>query len=135
MVVESTQCRQCGDVFEQSGRGCPRIWCVRCRPPAPPVDAETLRVNAERRKQQTCAHCGREFTGRLRKYCERRCYVAAATARNLERYGVYRKRRIPRTCELCGAEYLPSYGGQRTCGRECGVVLASNTRAARRKDG
>src|ERR1019366_769522 len=64
-----TRCRQCGDVFEQAGRGRPRVYCERCRPPAPPVDAETRRVNAERKQHpQLCAHCGREFVGRLRKY-------------------------------------------------------------------
>jgi ribosomal protein S27AE len=32
-------------------------------------------------------------------------------------------RRRPRNCEICGAEYRPTYGAQRTCGRSCGVTL------------
>lgn len=28
-----------------------------------------------------------------------------------------------RTCEVCGAEYTPTYKEQRTCGRVCGMVL------------
>lgn len=32
-------------------------------------------------------------------------------------------RRRPRTCEICSKTYVPTYGAQRTCGRECGVLL------------
>lgn len=32
-------------------------------------------------------------------------------------------RSTPRTCEICTATYLPTYGAQRTCGRRCGKVL------------
>lgn len=28
-----------------------------------------------------------------------------------------------RTCEICGTEYRPTYGEQRTCGRRCGAAL------------
>jgi len=28
-----------------------------------------------------------------------------------------------RTCEVCGAVYRPTYGGQRTCSRSCGLFL------------
>lgn len=33
--------------------------------------------------------------------------------------------RRSRTCEACAKPYVPSYGGQRTCGRECGRKIYS----------
>jgi hypothetical protein len=36
-----------------------------------------------------------------------------------------------RACEICAAEYQPTYGDQRTCGRTCGVKLKNRQRLAK----
>jgi hypothetical protein len=38
--------------------------------------------------------------------------------------------RAARTCEMCGGHYHPSYGEQRTCGRQCGRALQRRNRLA-----
>jgi 5-methylcytosine-specific restriction endonuclease McrA len=36
-----------------------------------------------------------------------------------------------RACEICGVHYHPSHGGQRSCSRACGVLLARRNRMAK----
>ena len=89
---------------------------------------------------QTCVGCGETFYGRKRQYCGSlvcKRTIDAARARTaranwtpeqrqnhrqrLDRLGS--NRRKLRICEVCGADYRPTYGEQRTCGRACGVAL------------
>jgi predicted nucleic acid-binding Zn ribbon protein len=37
------------------------------------------------------------------------------------------------TGPLCSAAYVPTYGAQRTCSRDCGVILRRNRKLEQRK--
>jgi len=106
-------CPVCGKMLPaRAGKGRPRLYCSdECRSRA----RVSRRVPRPRKPRQThpCVVCGAPVVGQ-RKTCSEACR---------------RKRRATSTaasrhiCEMCGAQYRPTYTGQRTCSRECGRFL------------
>ena len=61
-----------------------------------------------------CVQCGREFTGRKRKYCHRGCMEAAKSSRRR------RDPSPPADCQQCGTTFQPSWAGQtHYCSARC----------------
>lgn len=91
-------CEQCGDQFSSSRKEA-RFCGLSC-------------AGAARRKHFVCTVSGCERGHRAHGLCDLHM-------------GTIRKSRVKqsRDCEMCGAEYGPTYAAQRTCGRECGLAL------------
>lgn len=105
-------CAVCGRPLPGHHRGRPRSYCSdACKARA----KLGRRVRRPRKPRQThpCVVCGAPVVGQ-RKTCSEACR---------------RKRRATSTaasrhiCEMCWAQYRPTYTGQRTCSRECGRFL------------
>lgn len=122
MAAAGVSCARCGaQLPKQEGVGRPRKYChnpCRRRHVAPSTRERTRewhRRKAEEQRSQpkVCAHCGKTFYGRKRKYCEFACTRAANTARQ-RRNVTYRG-----NCEECGGRYETIVPHQRFCSRSC----------------
>ena len=69
------------------------------------------------RLPMACLFCGKEFTGRKRRYCSQECqYKANEQAKHDTR--VIRGP-VERACERCGQVFTPTHGGMKYCSKEC----------------
>lgn len=105
-------CPVCGKMLPAHSRGRPRRYCsAECKQRA----KAGRRLRRPRKAPQThpCVVCGTPVVGQ-RKTCSDACHrKSLGTSKATSRH----------TCEMCGAQYRPTYTGQRTCSRECGRFL------------
>jgi 5-methylcytosine-specific restriction endonuclease McrA len=102
--------------------------------------------------QHTCARCGAQFSGRLKRYCSRACCIKAKNAANAERRAndagrVYAPRTFAglngapvthtlHTCRVCGVGFYPKNADRtRCCGRKCGLLWGSTKTVAKLNGG
>jgi hypothetical protein len=115
--------RACGSEADSKCRACHaethREWRAR-NPEAVAAYNEARRIGP---RECTCVVCGAVFTAGERGPASTRCKDCRTKAKR-------GTRRRPRVCEVCGDSYRPTYGAQRTCGRECGVVMRARKAAA-----
>jgi hypothetical protein len=118
---KSDQCAGCGKPVHRAKTSAAKISCNECRR----AGRGPVRKRAADLEARPCPACGAIFTPKRRgdgnhtASCSFACSV-------ILRYGSATevpRGRSPRGCEMCGETYEPSYGGQRTCGRACGVEL------------
>lgn len=107
----------CGRLMWRGTGGLPpgEAMCRQCRLAHPAT-----------RVGKACTICQRETLGR-RTTCSAACFEARL-AQVQELGAASRRRPEPHRCEVCSAAFRPTYGGQRTCGRTCGVVLKERNR-------
>jgi endogenous inhibitor of DNA gyrase (YacG/DUF329 family) len=118
--VRCRPCRNRDSRLDREGRSRPkRVYT--------PADLE--RIKARYRELHpletvTCPVCGESFERRSegqKRFCSTRCQ---GRDKRRQRPAGKAGRPFSRTpCEVCGVVYRRTYGGQRTCGRECGWTL------------
>lgn len=93
-------CADCGKLLYSSATSLPPGLrrCLDCRRANP----------APKRRGSLCSVCGEPKTSNGDRPC-RKCDGS--------------RPRGVRQCEICGEDYKPTYGAQRTCGRVCGDTL------------
>lgn len=79
-------------------------------------------LQTQRKKQivRVCQNCGKEFTGRIGKFCCNKCYQQFR----------YRTETVERTCIVCGKTFWASKHSQgKTCSHRCAGKLSYSGKA------
>lgn len=112
--VPDLPCADCGKLMWSGTTSLPegKARCLPCRRAKPTIRSPKVVGSRD------CLGCGVSFAisrhTSPKRYCSRSC---ANSKGNPE------ASRQGRTCEVCGDSYKANHAGQRTCGRECGVVM------------
>ena len=72
------------------------------------------------RKKHICTHCGEEFTGKKRKYCNDKCRYEYNKVRKRKQYRLDNNIKS-RSCPICDKEFEPNINGALTkyCSQDC----------------
>ena len=90
-------------------------------------------------KKHICTHCGEEFTGKKRKYCNDKCRYEYDKVRKRKQYRLDNNIKS-RSCPICDKEFEPNRNGALTkyCSQDCadearGLETGSAGKATRKK--
>lgn len=116
--IAPVQC-PCGQTFSPVRRG--QVYCSKpcCKAYSRKVDSISLGILAAANppsESVTCRGCGNSFSRPVnpigREYCSTRCY-------NTHWARERRKKRPPRNCDQCGAQFHPAHSDSRYCSSRC----------------
>lgn len=131
-MCERNPCARCGQPIPKWKRR-DAVYCsVLCR------ERQRLgrRIRAPRpevKSAGTCARCGAHFIGRAgRKYCCRRCCVAAQKEKQRRRDGRTQDR-VQRVCDACGAKFTTRRWHQLRCSRQCAQYIRNRRHIDKRR--